>query len=224
MGHYTSTLLVTLVCARLMTTTRLEPSGPPRLVSSHLLTTWTSQTEISPGLCRQLQVILVERSWRGDVVRTDCGLAGYDQCQLSSQLGLSLSPDIKLIQDKNFAALTSCVSTRGALSAPSPSLWRVTSSPREVSRHRHLPTHYRPFLGTEAEETLTMEKKEKGEHSNEVKNFSVNSTQNYNLNVEEEEKRRLKQMIRRILEIFLFLLITVSSILSVALLVMLRFC
>ena len=69
-----------------------------------------------------------------------------------------------------------------------------------------------------------MEKKEKGEHSNEVKNFSANSTQNYNLNVEEEEKRRLKQMIRRILEIFLFLLITVSSILSVALLVMLRFC
>ena len=69
-----------------------------------------------------------------------------------------------------------------------------------------------------------MENKEKGEHSNEVKNFSVNSTQNYNLNVEEEEKRRLKQMIRRILEIFLFLLITVSSILSVALLVMLRFC
>ena len=87
----------------------------------------------------------------------------------------------------------------------------------------HLPTHYRPFLGTEAEETLTMEK-EKGEHSNEVTNFSINSTQNYNLNVEEEEKRRLKQMIRRILEIFLFLLITVSSILSVALLVMLRFC
>ena len=66
--------------------------------------------------------------------------------------------------------------------------------------------------------------KEKGEHSNEVTNFSINSTQNYNLNVEEEEKRRLKQMIRRILEIFLFLLITVSSILSVALLVMLRFC
>ena len=69
-----------------------------------------------------------------------------------------------------------------------------------------------------------MENKEKGEHSNEVTNFSINSTQNYNLNVEEEEKRRLKQMIRRILEIFLFLLITVSSILSVALLVMLRFC
>ena len=108
MGHYTSTLLVTLVCARLMTTTRLEPSGPPRLVSSHLLTVWTSQTEISPGLCRQLQVILVERSWRGDVVRTDCGLAGYDQCQLSSQLGLSLSLDIRQCRLTQFRSPVQC--------------------------------------------------------------------------------------------------------------------
>ena len=93
-----------------------------------------------------------------------------------------------------------------------------------MGRHRHLPTYYRPFLGTDPGETVTMEKKEKGEHSNEVANFSINSTQNYNLNAEEEEKRRVKQMITQILEIFLFLLIIVSSILSIALLVMLRFC
>ena len=48
-----------------------------------------------PGATRQLQVLLVERRWRGASQRTDCGLAGYDLCQPESELTLRLSLDIR---------------------------------------------------------------------------------------------------------------------------------
>ena len=44
-------------------------------------------------------MLLVERRWRGGTERTDCGLAGYDQCQLdtshTSHLSLRLRLDIR---------------------------------------------------------------------------------------------------------------------------------
>ena len=55
----------------------------------------------NPG-ARQLQVLLVERRWRGGSERTDCGLAGYDQCQLSTDLTLQLSLDIRQCRLQQF--------------------------------------------------------------------------------------------------------------------------
>ena len=52
-----------------------------------------------------VQVLLLERSWRGETLRTDCGLAGYDMCQLTSPHSLSLSLDMRQCKLSQFRSL-----------------------------------------------------------------------------------------------------------------------
>ena len=59
----------------------LKPSGFPKLIEHQLETKWKSD-DLSkdpniPGVCRQLEMHIIETSLRGRMTETECGLAGY---------------------------------------------------------------------------------------------------------------------------------------------------
>ena len=59
----------------------LEPSDYPILMEDQLETKWKSD-DLSkdpniPGVCRQLEMHIIETSLRGRMTETECGLAGY---------------------------------------------------------------------------------------------------------------------------------------------------
>ena len=59
----------------------LEPSDYPILMDDQLETKWTSddlKKEVNiPGVCRQLELHIIETSLSGRMTEIECGLAGY---------------------------------------------------------------------------------------------------------------------------------------------------
>jgi hypothetical protein len=81
------------------------PSLDPR---THQLTTrWGSGSGIGDkgvdqGVCTHLQVHLMERGWTGKLARADCGLAGFDFCNLNREEELVIKLDIRQCRVQQF--------------------------------------------------------------------------------------------------------------------------
>ena len=79
------------------------PSLDPR---THQLTTrWGSASRdggVDQGICTHLQVHLMERGWTGKLARADCGLAGFDFCNLNREEELVIKLDIRQCRVQQF--------------------------------------------------------------------------------------------------------------------------
>ena len=95
----------------------LKPSDYPMLMDDQLETKWTSNNLKKvvniPGVCRQLELHIIETSLSGRMTEIECGLAGYkrfyyllefkpskcfvsyDKCQLNFEKELIISLDIR---------------------------------------------------------------------------------------------------------------------------------
>ena len=73
---------------------------------THQLTTrWGSSRGdggLDQGVCRHLQVYLMERGWTGKLTRAHCGLAGFDFCKLNREEELVIKLDIRQCRVQQF--------------------------------------------------------------------------------------------------------------------------
>ena len=85
----------------------LKTIGFPSLnPKTHQLTTrWGSSSDdegVDQGVCTRLQLHLMERGWTGKLARADCGLAGFDFCDLNREEELVIKLDIRQCRVKQF--------------------------------------------------------------------------------------------------------------------------
>ena len=86
---------------------KLKSIGYPSLnPQTHQLTTrWSSDGddgEMEPGVCTLVQLHLMERGWTGKLARADCGLAGFDFCNLNREEELVIKLDIRQCRVQQF--------------------------------------------------------------------------------------------------------------------------
>ena len=197
----------------------------------------------NPGATRQLQVLLVERRWRGASQRTDCGLAGYDLCQPESELTLRLSLDIRQCRLHQFRSDTKhfieryevvwcvfrtyklCLTPGGSVCSKSFSVEKYQPRKKEESSElvsftfSHTETTPKHYYTEDQREKIKLFYQEL-DQSSEGEDEELDGIEMH----EVEETRRMYEIIRRLLEIFLIILITVSTILCICLLCLLKFC
>ena len=73
---------------------------------THQLTTrWISSRDdgkVESGVCSFAQLHLMERGWTEKLARADCGLAGFDFCNLNKEEELVIKLDIRQCRVKQF--------------------------------------------------------------------------------------------------------------------------
>ena len=186
----------------------------------------------------------MERRWLGASQRTDCGLAGYDRCQLLTDLTLQLSLDIRQCRLQQFR---STIDTFGChlfsqlLPVYICRTYKLCLTPARTTCSKSFSVEkYQPNHTNKDLLSLTISVREttpkyysSGDPREKIKLFyeelsRFSEGEDGELGeVEmqaEEEKRRLHEIMQRMLETFLIILITVSTILCVCLLCLLKFC